>query len=205
MTESTTYRLSHALEDLCTDVDLATRRHTRVDWGAVVASVPVFVLTYGLIELDTDDRSALKTQAMPDEWVERAAALPDASARNLRRLLKALEAKGHVTIQEASEFCTIEIDRERAAAEAREKVKTAAAIQANPSRGHQRLANRLAASGYEPDVKEAAASVASFLKDAAVASAGAAAFAAEKAVWMGHGLGLAAGAMKSVRETLAKK
>lgn len=197
--------MSTALEELCNDVDAETRRHTRVDWGAVVASVPVFVLTYGLVELDTEDRSALKTQPMPDAWVERAAAFPDASSRNLRRLLKALDEKGHVTVEEASEFCTIEIDRERAATEARETVKAVAAIQANQSRGHQLLANRLAASGYEPDIKEAAASVASLLKDAAVAGAGVAAFAAEKAVWVGHGLGLAAGAMKSVRKTLTKR
>lgn len=169
-------------------------QHTTFDWTIAAVNVPLFVLTYGIVQFSTEDERALATTPMPDSWVLSAAGLTSASNKNLRKLQKAFEAKGFVSINDADRFCTVEFERERQAAE-----KTARERAVGGSAGYLALSTRLSADGIEPTIDEALSSLKGYASDLAKAGAGLAAISAETAVWAGKGLGVVAGALRSVR------
>jgi len=68
----TEFTPSAALAELIAEVQTMTRWHTKFDWGMAIVNVPLFLVTYGLITLDTDDTSTLKSVAMPDSWLIKA-------------------------------------------------------------------------------------------------------------------------------------
>ena len=179
------------------------KKHTKVDWGASLAFVPLAVITYGLVQLDTEDRSALDRTAVPDVWVERAATLPCASVKNLITLQKALGRKGYVSVTAADEFCAVELAREMnaAATEASAKLKA----DATETAGFAALRNRLATQDYEPTTQEVLPQLMDHAKDWLSAGAGVVSFAAEKAVWVGKGMGLAADVMRGLRKAPGSK
>jgi hypothetical protein len=151
MTTSTlNFEPSAPLDALMGQVRSAARKNTSADWGAILVNAPLFILTYGIVQLSTEDESALATTAMPDDWVLGAAALPSVSAKNLRKLQRAFDSKGFVSIKAADQFCTVEFARERQAAEnaARERAIGA-------SEGYHALSTRLAGEGFDPSFEEA--------------------------------------------------
>ena len=199
MQENNTYQASVALSRLMAEVQAMAQKHTKTDWGAAILNLPLMVVTYGLVELSTEDKSALARTPMQDAWVCAAAELPGASPKNLGRLLKALDDRGFVSIEEADRFCAVELSREQESARQRNTEQSRLAAQ--KSAGHEALSLRLASERFDPAPEDAYAKVYANLKDWFDASAGVASFAAEKAIWVGKGLGLAAKAMQQVRKS----
>lgn len=199
MPEIQTQVPSVALARLMAEVKATAEKHTKTDWGAALVNLPLMVITYGLVELSTEDTSALKSTAMPDSWLCAAAELPGASPKNLARLLQSLDARGFVSIDEADRFCAVELSREQESE--RQRKSEQSLLAAKKSAGHEALTLRLAAERFEPAPEDAYAKLREGFKDWYEATAGVASFAAEKAIWVGKGLGLAAQAMQSIRKS----
>lgn len=199
MQESNFSQPSVALSRLMAEVQAMAQKHTKTDWGAAILNLPLMVVTYGLVELSTEDKSALARTPMPDAWVCAAAELPGASPKNLGRLLKVLDLRGRVSIEEADQFCAVELSREQEAARQRKSEQSRLAVQ--KSAGHEALTLRLASERFDPAPDDAYAKIRANLKDLFEASAGVASFAAEKAIWVGKGLGFAAQAMQQLRKS----
>ncbi len=194
------YEPSPALGRLMAEVSALARQHTQTDWGAVTLNLPLMVLTYGLLELSTEDKSALARTPMPEAWVCAAAELPTASRRNLARMLRALEQQGFVSISAADEFCAVELARESESDRCRQAAATKDAAQQSP--GYEALKRRLDNEQFEPEPASAYARILVGVQDWYSAAAGVASFSAEKALWLGKGLGVAANLMKDLRRSL---
>lgn len=175
-TATPTFTPSAPLIALMAGVRASAQKHTSVDWAAVMVNAPLFVLTYGILTLSTDDTRALGTTAMSDDWVRSAAALPTASTKNLRKLQQAFDAKGFVSIAVADRFCTVELARERQLAEmlAREQALSVSA-------GYGALMARLAGEGFEPTFDEALSTLKGYASELSKAGAGLVSLTAEAA------------------------
>lgn len=199
-TSPSTFAPSAPLARLMDRVRAAAQKNTSVDWGAVLANAPLLVLTYGIVQLSTEDVSALATTAMPDDWVQAAAALPTVSTKNLRKLQQAFDSKGFVSITAADRFCTVEFARERQLAE------QAARDQAiNASAGYNALTTRLAGDGFEPTFDEAMAALKGYAAlGATKAGAGLVALTVEAADAARRQVDVAAGVFVKLRNQLGR-
>lgn len=192
------YKPSPELAKLISAAEAMTRRHTRFDWTAALANVPLLFLTYGLVSLSEDDTRELATTSMPDTWVEEAANLPGAATTNLRRLHRALKAKGFVSIREANDFCGVECAREQLAFD--KEQREARQEDARTSAGMLALTRRLGSQEVDFSPEEVAKSILGRAQGIAQAGADVAAFAAKQAAWAGKGLGAAADLVRSARD-----
>lgn len=170
-------------------VALMATKHTRTDWSAVALNLPLFVVTYGLVAISTEDRSALAAAAMPDTWVCAAAELPAASAKNLARLRQAIEKRGFVSIEDADRFCTVELAREQEAA--CQRTRAAAVEQGRAGLGYAALSLRLAADDGDLTPEQAYAKLRISVRGLADAGVGLLSLAADKAAWLGKGVSVA--------------
>jgi hypothetical protein len=196
MTDTTnTFQPSEALVNLVREVQRMTQLHTKSDLGNFLASIPLFLITLGIVELPFDDKSALKTTPMDDAWLCAAAKYPTASPSALKKLAKDIARDGFVSVAAADQFCTIELLREQ---KAFEKART---TQPDTSVGTSLLVARINALGIEPTVTEALAVGKEYVTSITSASLGVAGFALEKAIWTGKGLGLVANVLKDLRKS----
>lgn len=189
MTDPKPYQPSNLLGRLMAGVALMASKHTRTDWAIAALNVPLFVVTYGLVALNADDRKALATTPMPDTWVRAAAELPAAAPKNLAKLLKAIERQGFVSIEDADRFCTVELAREQDAA--RRSELEAAQECGRTSGGHAALVKRLAAVDSDLTPEQAYAKLRGSVRGLANAGGGLMSFASDKAAWLGKGVGAA--------------
>lgn len=183
------YQPSNPLGRLMAGVALMAAKHTQTDWAIAALNVPIFVVTYGLVALNTADRTALASTPMPDAWVRAAAELPGAAPKNLARLLKAIERQGFVSIEDADRFCTVELAREQEAA--RQVEIEAARERGRTSEGRAALVQRLAAADSDLTPEQAYAKLRGSMKGLADAGVGLMSFASDKAAWLGKGVGAA--------------
>lgn len=141
---------SLALARLMDEVQHMTVKHTKIDFAGLIMSVPTLLISCGLIELSTEDSSALKSTPMSDAWLCDAAQLPTASGSSLKRLAKDVDRNGFASIEAADLFCTIELTREQ---------KAFAILQKNASKdlssGVALLASRVQSLGIEATLEEA--------------------------------------------------
>jgi hypothetical protein len=170
-------------------VALMATKHTSTDWSAVALNVPLFVLTYGLVAMSTEDRSALAVTAMPDSWVCAAAELPAAAPKNLARLRQAIDKRGFVSIEDADRFCTVELAREQEAA--LQRTRAAAVERGHESVGYAALTLRLEADGGDLSPEQAYAKLRGSVRGLADASVGLLSLASDKAAWLSKGVSLA--------------
>jgi hypothetical protein len=189
MTDRQNYQPSNALGRLMAGVALMATKHTRTDWSAVALNLPLFVVTYGLVAISTEDRSALAAAAMPDTWICAAAELPAASAKNLARLRQAIEKRGFVSIEDADRFCTVELAREQEAA--CQRTRAAAVEQGRAGLGYAALSLRLAADDGDLTPEQAYAKLRTSVRGLADAGVGLLSLAADKAAWLGKGVSVA--------------
>ena len=162
-------------------------KNTSTDWGAV--AINALVLPFLLTPImSVEDKSKLKTTAIGDEWLAVVAGLPVVSRAGLALLANALERKGWVSVDEAAEFIRIESEAQQLASE------QAKAEQTSARPGASMLLARA-----EKELPGAIRRFAEGTKDFVDAAGGVLAFTAEKAVWVGRGLGALAGLMKELR------
>lgn len=176
-------------EKIAADATALANKHTRVDWEAVAANVFLVPLTMGAIALSTTDKDALKKAAMPDEWLQAVASLPDISQKGLELLATDLSRNGYVSVQAASEF----VNLEKTAAESRKQADSSA--KSKPATGAAMLLARAE--------KELPGSIARFTlmaNDVASAAWGFASFTLEKTILAGKGLGSIASMLKDIRK-----
>lgn len=195
MTDRQHLEPSIPLGRLMAGVALMAAKHTQTDWAIAALNVPLFVVTYGLVALNSDDRKALADTPMADTWVREAAELPAAAPKNLAKLLKAIERQGFVSIEDADRFCTVELAREQDVAQNRERA--AALEQGRASAGHAALVQRLAASDSDLTPEQAYAKLRVSVKGLADAGVGLMSLASDKASWLGSGVSTAVGLLKN--------
>jgi hypothetical protein len=162
-------------------------KHTSTNWGAVAlnAAVLPFLLTP---IMSIEDKSQLKTTAIDDDWLAAVAGMPQVSKAGLSHLASALERKGWVSVEEAATFVEIE------AASYEDDCRRIKAEQATKQPGAAMLLARA-----EQELPGAIQRFADGAKEFAQAAGGVVAFAAEKAMWAGKGLGTVASWMKELR------
>lgn len=185
---------SEELAELIDEVQALARKHTKCDWGAVVLYLPLVILTQGLVHLSTEDESALKTTPVPDAWVVRAAQLHSASLNNLKRLHKALQDKGYVSIQDADRFCCVELERERQSLAENKRQQAV-----GQSLGAAVLAARIEAAQAEPTFQEAVEQGRQYLAALSAASSDLANAAVQQGVRLSRGVSAAADVLRGLR------
>ena len=166
--------------------------NTATDFGAVALNIVALPLTMGLFFIDTDDKTKTKEAAVPDEWLAAVAGLPAISRKGLELLANAMSEKGWVSVAEAVDF--IEIEQKSMHSE--EKKNESATKAAASSVGASLLLVR-AEKELPGTIKRFAESAKSF----AEAAGGVLSFTAEKAIWIGKGLGAVASFMRDVRKS----
>lgn len=186
---------SLALKRLMDEVQHMTAKHTKIDFPGLIMSVPTLLISCGLIELSTEDSSALKSTPMSDAWLCDAAQLPTASGSSLKRLAKDVDRNGFASIEAADLFCAIELTREQ---------KAFAILQKNASKdlssGVALLASRVQSLGIEATLEEALENGKQYVAELAQTGLGVVTLATESAIWIGKGMGVVAGAMKDIRK-----
>ena len=195
MTDRQEYQPSNALGRLMAGVALMATKHTKTDWSAVALNVPLFVLTYGLVAMSTDDRSALAETAMPDTWVCAAAELPAAAPKNLARLRLAIEKRGFVSIEDADRFCTVELVREQDAAH--QRTRAATAEKGRGGAGYAALILRLEADHRDLSPEQAYVKLRDSVRELADAGGGLLSLATDKAAWLRKGVSAAVGRLRN--------
>ena len=190
-------QVSTPLAALVLEVQVLAQKHTKLDIGAALLSFPVFVATYGVMTLNTDDKSALKSKSMPDAWVRAAAELPFASKRSLQRLQKDALRDGFVSIEAADRFCRLELAREKEVAErARAQAQSAKVV----SPGVALLAERIDSVSMTATMGEALSRGRSHATSVAQAGLDIAGITVGTAVSVGKGIGAVAGALNAWRK-----
>lgn len=166
-------------------VELA-RANTRFSWGAIALNAISIPLSG--FAVDVEDKSALKTSRMDDNWLAAVAGLPSISRRGLEFLSAALVSKGWVSVAEALKF--VEIEKEH-----RQDAEQASFSQSAPeNRGAIMLLARA-----ESELPGTLARVAENTKDIAAAALGVLNFTKEVAVFSGKSLGIIAAWAKNMR------
>jgi hypothetical protein len=176
--------------DIAKQAKILAKQNEQTDWAKVSLNVFLIPATFGSFWLDTTDNSKAKEQAMPDDWLQAVASLPNVSKSGLNHLAKVLTKKGFISVQDAMDF--VEIER-RDMAEERKK---------NAGKGKEQQQAMGAAMLLARAEKDLPGTIDRFVegtKDIVQAASGAAAFATEKAVWLGKGLGAIAASMKDIR------
>lgn len=198
MTDHKPYQPSNLLGRLMACVALMAAKHTHTDWATAALNVPLFVVTYGMVALNADDRKALASTPMSDTWVRAAAELPAAAPKNLAKLLKAIERQGFVSIEDADRFCTVELAREQDVA--RQAELEAAREGGRAGGGHAALVQRLKAADSDLTPEQAYAKLRGSVKGWADAGVGLMSFASDKAAWLGKGAGAAVDRLRTGSE-----
>lgn len=160
------------------------------DWALVALNLVLFPFVLGPA-VSVADNTKSKEQPMPDEWLQVVSTLKPISKRGLKLLSDALATKGYVSVHDAYSFVEIE-QRCAADTEARLKDHTEAASQVT---GAAMLLARA-----ERDLPGTIDRYYEDTKDLIAAASGAAAFAAEKAIWIGKGLGGLAQSLEKFRK-----
>ena len=165
--------------------------NTKTDFAAVALNIVALPLSMGCFLLPTDDTSKTKEVAVPDEWLASVAGLPSISRRGLELLADSMKDKGWVSVAEAVHF----IELEQAAMLTERKTEENATKAAKASVGASLLLAR-AEREIPGTIKRFAEGAQSF----AEAAGGVLSFTAEKAIWVGKGLGAVAGLMRDLRK-----
>lgn len=167
-------------------------RNTKTDFAAVALNIVALPLSMGCFLFPTDDTSKTTEVAVPDEWLASVAGLPSISRKGLELLVDAMKAKGWVSVAEAVRFIEIEQAAMLAAQETDENATKAAEAPGGASLLLARAEKELPGT-----IKRFAEGAQTF----AQAAGGVLSFTAEKAVWVGKGLGAVAGLMRDFRKS----
>ncbi len=167
-------------------------QNTTTDFAAVALNIVALPLTMGCFVIPTDDTSKTKEVAVPDEWLASVAGLPSISRKGLELLADAMKTKGWVSVSEAVRF----IEIEQAALQSTAKQDQSATKATESAVGASLLLAR-AERDLPGTIRRFAEGAQSFVE----AAGGVLSFTAEKAVWLGKGLGIVAGAMRNLRKS----
>lgn len=178
-------------ESIAHQAQSLSAQNTKTDFTAVALNIVALPLTMGCFFLSTDDSSKTKDVAMPDEWLASVAGLPSISRQGLELMADAMRTKGWVSVAEAVRF----IEIERAAIQASTELDDSAEKVLRSSVGASLLLAR-AEKELPGTIQRFAEGAQSFVE----AAGGALSFTAEKAIWVGKGLGTLAGFMRVLRK-----
>lgn len=178
--------------DIAKQAKLLAKQNEQSDWAKVSINAFLIPASFGSFWLDTTDNSKAKEQAMPDDWLQAVAGLPNVSKSGLNHLAKALTRNGFVSVQDAMDF--VEIEQQEMGEEQKKQI----------GKGKEQQQASGAAMLLARAEKDLPGTIDRFVegtKDIVQAASGAAAFATEKAVWLGKGLGAIAASMKDIRNS----
>lgn len=176
--------------EIATEARQLAKKNTHFSPGGFLVDLAAFVVTGVDLSL-SQDPSRQHEAAMPDDWLGAVAELEVVSPTGLNFLSKALAKKGWVSVAEAVEFISkeeklLEAAKSRKAIEQKSRQQGASQLLARAERERPGTLDTLMASASE--VTEAAAGVVSFT--------------IEKTLWVGKGLGIAAGALRGLRREI---